>query len=67
MITAWPETVNLLISSEGVLPKLFVNMSLQKYSSNVVDRLIQNATLPQVLMIMRELEQSDQLDKVMVS
>jgi hypothetical protein len=50
-----------------MLPKLIVELSLQKFSSNVVDRLIQSANLPQILMIMQELERSDKLDKVMIS
>lgn len=68
MISFWPETINLLICRDGpMLPKLIVELSLQKFSSNVVDRLIQSANLPQILMIMQELERSDKLDKVMIS
>jgi len=33
----------------------------------VVDRLVQSANLGQIIMIMKELELSDKLDKVMVS
>jgi len=37
----WPDTIDLLICKEGpLLPKLIVDLSLQKFSSNVVDRLI---------------------------
>ena len=50
-----------------MLPKLIVELSLQKFSSNVVDRLIQSANSPQILMIMQELERSDKLEKIMVS
>lgn len=68
MVQAWPETVDLLISRDGpLLPTLIVDLSLQKFSSNVVDRLIQSANLPQILLIMQELERSDRLDAIMVS
>ena len=68
MLQAWPDTVDLLICRDGpLLPKMIVDLSLQKFSSNVVDRLIQSANLPQILMIMQELDQSEKLDKIMVS
>ena len=68
MVAAWPETLGILISEEGpLLPKKIVELSLQKYSSNVVDKLIQRANLGQIMSIMRELEKSDRLDKIMVS
>ena len=68
MIQAWPETIDMLICRDGpMLPKLIVELSLQKFSSNVVDRLIQSANLPQILMIMQDLERSDKLEKIMVS
>ena len=58
----------MLICRDGpMLPKLIVELSLQKFSSNVVDRLIQSANSPQILMIMQELERSDKLEKIMVS
>jgi hypothetical protein len=58
----------MLICRDGpMLPKLIVELSLQKFSSNVLDRLIQSANLPQILMIMQELERSDKLEKIMVS
>lgn len=41
MIAVWPETNELLISKEGpLLPKYIVELSLQKYSSMVVDKLV---------------------------
>lgn len=44
MIGAWSDTVEFLIASDGpLLPKKLVELSLQKFSSNVVDKLIQNA------------------------
>jgi hypothetical protein len=57
----------LICRDSPMLPKLIVELSLQKFSSNVVDRLIQSANLPQILMIMQELERSDKLEKIMVS
>jgi hypothetical protein len=68
MIATWPETLAVLICTDGpLLPRNIVELSLQKFSSNVVDKLVQSASLEQILLIMRQLENSDQLDKIMVS
>lgn len=46
MISVWPETVDVLISANGpMLPKFISELSLQKYSSMVVDKLVQTASV----------------------
>jgi len=61
MINAWGQAVlsQFICPGGPLLPTKIVEMSQQKFSSNVVDNLIENANWSQLVVVMSELEQSD--------